>query len=71
VALPAVKAFDCIEAHLKGKKIRIHAGARGAGSFAIQYAEPPGMHVDASVSEAKSQLAKGLGAEMAVGQHLA
>ncbi len=38
VALTTVQAFDKVEGGLKGKKVLVHAGAGGVGSFAIQYA---------------------------------
>jgi alcohol dehydrogenase len=55
VALTTVQAFDKLSAilPLDGKKVLVHAGAGGVGSFAIQYAKTLGMRV---VSHGKGRL---------------
>jgi len=51
----------------KGKKILIHAGAGGVGSFAIQYAKNVlGMHVATTASKEKIEIVKELGADLVI-----
>jgi len=51
----------------KGKKILIHAGAGGVGSFAIQYAKNVlGMHVATTASKEKNEIVKELGADLVI-----
>eukprot|EP00439_Symbiodinium_sp_Y106_P047625 s207_g6.t1 len=51
----------------KGKKILIHAGAGGVGSFAIQYCKNVlGMHVATTASATKEELVKSLGADQVI-----
>ena len=48
----------------KGKKILVHAGGGGVGSFTIQYCKNVlGMYVATTASASKSDLVKGLGAD--------
>ncbi|CAJ1963795.1 unnamed protein product [Cylindrotheca closterium] len=51
----------------KDKKILIHAGAGGVGSFAIQYAKKVlGMHVATTASKEKKEIVKDLGADVVI-----
>jgi len=51
----------------KGKKILIHAGAGGVGTFAIQYAKKVlGMHVATTASKEKTAIVKDLGADVVI-----
>ncbi|MFF5436542.1 NADP-dependent oxidoreductase [Streptomyces achromogenes] len=49
-----------------GQKVLIHAGAGGLGSVAVQLAKALGAHVATTVSTAKVDLAKDLGADVVV-----
>ncbi|MFJ7767522.1 NADP-dependent oxidoreductase [Streptomyces sp. NPDC097107] len=49
-----------------GRKVLIHAGAGGLGSIAVQLAKALGAHVATTVSTAKVDLAKELGADVVV-----
>ncbi|MFC8621704.1 NADP-dependent oxidoreductase [Streptomyces anulatus] len=66
VALTAWQAL--VEgAHVRpGQKVLIHAGAGGLGSIAVQLAKALGAHVATTVSTAKVDLARDLGADIVV-----
>ncbi|MBG0563883.1 NADP-dependent oxidoreductase [Actinoplanes aureus] len=49
-----------------GQKVLIHAGAGGVGTIAIQLAKHLGAHVTTTASSAKTDLVKGLGADVVV-----
>ncbi|MGW2786408.1 NADP-dependent oxidoreductase [Streptomyces populi] len=49
-----------------GQKLLVHAGAGGLGSFAVQLAKALGAHVATTVSTAKVDLVKDLGADVVV-----
>ncbi|MFF4590557.1 NADP-dependent oxidoreductase [Streptomyces sp. NPDC001388] len=49
-----------------GQKVLVHAGAGGLGSIAVQLAKALGAHVATTVSTAKVDLAKDLGADVVV-----
>ncbi|GAA4475181.1 NADP-dependent oxidoreductase [Phytohabitans houttuyneae] len=49
-----------------GQKVLIHAGAGGVGTIAIQLAKHLGAHVATTASSAKTDLVKGLGADVVV-----
>lgn len=49
-----------------GQKVLVHAGAGGLGSIAVQLAKALGAHVATTVSTAKVDLVKGLGADVVV-----
>ena len=51
---------------LAGKKILVHAGGGGVGSFAIAYCKNLGMTVATTVSAAKADLATQLGADIVI-----
>ncbi len=66
VALTAWQALVDV-AHLRtGQKVLIHAGAGGVGSIAIQLAKHLGATVAATASAGKTDLVKGLGADVVV-----
>lgn len=48
------------------KKILVHAGAGGVGSFAIQFGKLKGMHVATTASAPKANLLKELGADLVI-----
>lgn len=63
VGLTCLRAFSKIQAPLRGKKILIHAGAGGLGSFAIQWAKNVlGMFVATTCSERNIERVKEIGA---------
>jgi len=65
VSLTAMQALDKIKGDTKGKKILIHAGAGGVGSFAIQYAKHVlGMYVATTASEGNEHFVSELGADL-------
>lgn len=69
VSLTAVQALENIK-NSKGKKILIHAGAGGVGSFVIQYAKHVlGMYVATTASAAKRQFLEKLGADLVIDYH--
>jgi alcohol dehydrogenase len=66
VSLTSVQALGRIH-EPKGKKILIHAGAGGVGTFAIQYAKNVlGMYVATTASSPKTELLKSLGADLVI-----
>ncbi len=66
VALTAVQKLQKIPSP-RGKKILIHAGAGGVGSFAIQYAKNVlGMFVATTASSPKADFLKSLGADLVI-----
>lgn len=67
--LVALTAWQALveRAHVQpGQKVFIHAGAGGLGSIAVQLAKALGAHVATTVSTAKVDLAKDLGADVVV-----
>lgn len=67
VSLTAMQALDNVKGDTKGKKILIHAGAGGVGSFAIQYAKHVlGMYVATTASAANKHFVSELGADLVV-----
>ncbi|MFE9857452.1 NADP-dependent oxidoreductase [Streptomyces sp. NPDC005780] len=67
--LVALTAWQALveRAHVQpGQKVLIHAGAGGLGSVAVQLAKALGAHVATTVSTAKVDLAKDLGADVVV-----
>ena len=59
VSLTAMQALDNVKGETRGKKILIHAGAGGVGSFAIQYAKHVlGMHVSTTASVANEHFVR-------------
>eukprot|EP00522_Entomoneis_paludosa_P009668 CAMPEP_0172449348 /NCGR_PEP_ID=MMETSP1065-20121228/8082_1 /TAXON_ID=265537 /ORGANISM="Amphiprora paludosa, Strain CCMP125" /LENGTH=337 /DNA_ID=CAMNT_0013201009 /DNA_START=25 /DNA_END=1038 /DNA_ORIENTATION=- len=63
VGLTSICALNKIE-NPNGKRILIHAGAGGVGSFAIQYAKRVlGMYVISTASEGKTEKLKSLGCD--------
>ncbi|RFC78271.1 NADP-dependent oxidoreductase [Streptomyces sp. AcE210] len=67
--LVALTAWQALveRAHVQpGQKVLIHAGAGGLGSIAVQLAKALGAHVATTVSTAKVDLAKDLGADVVV-----
>jgi NADPH:quinone reductase-like Zn-dependent oxidoreductase len=67
--LVALTAWQALveRAHVQpGQKVLIHAGAGGLGSNAVQLAKALGAHVATTVSTAKVDLAKDLGADVVV-----
>ncbi|MFK8906395.1 NADP-dependent oxidoreductase [Streptomyces sp. YS-3] len=67
--LVALTAWQALveRAHVQpGQKVLIHAGAGGLGSIAVQLAKALGAHVATTVSTAKIDLAKDLGADIVV-----
>ncbi|MET9594499.1 NADP-dependent oxidoreductase [Streptomyces sp. NPDC006516] len=67
--LVALTAWQALveRAHVQpGQKVLIHAGAGGLGSIAVQLAKALGAHVATTVSTAKADLAKELGADVVV-----
>ncbi|MDQ0845620.1 NADP-dependent oxidoreductase [Streptomyces sp. V1I6] len=67
--LVALTAWQALveRAHVQpGQKVLIHAGAGGLGSIAVQLAKAHGAHVATTVSTAKVDLAKDLGADVVV-----
>lgn len=67
--LVALTAWQALveRAHVQpGQKVLIHAGAGGLGSIAVQLAKALGAHVATTVSTAKVDLAKDLGADIVV-----
>lgn len=70
VSLTAVQALENMKDNSRGKKILIHAGAGGVGSFGIQYAKHVlGMHVATTASAAKRQFLERLGADLVIDYH--
>jgi alcohol dehydrogenase len=66
VSLTAVTALEKIE-EPQGKRILIHAGSGGVGTFAIQYAKHVlGMYVATTASRPKEEFLKSLGADLVV-----
>ena len=68
VCLTVIQSLNKIDAHTtKGKKILIHAGAGGVGSFAIQYAKHVlGMYVATTASKEKTNFVQRLGADFVI-----
>ncbi|WP_031092467.1 NADP-dependent oxidoreductase [Streptomyces sp. NRRL S-15] len=67
--LVALTAWQALveRAHVQpGQKVLIHAGAGGLGSIAVQLAKALGAHVATTVSTAKVDLVKDLGADIVV-----
>lgn len=67
--LAALTAWQCLEPRmpLAGKRVLVHAGSGGVGSFAIQIAKAQGAHVTATCSGANVELVtRTLGADRAV-----
>ncbi|MEU1484206.1 NADP-dependent oxidoreductase [Streptomyces sp. NPDC005752] len=67
--LVALTAWQALveRAHVQpGQKVLIHAGTGGLGSIAVQLAKALGAHVATTVSTAKVDLAKDLGADVVV-----
>ncbi|MET7270957.1 NADP-dependent oxidoreductase [Streptomyces flaveolus] len=67
--LVALTAWQALveRAHVQpGEKVLVHAGAGGLGSIAVQLAKALGAHVATTVSTAKVDLAKDLGADVVV-----
>jgi NADPH:quinone reductase-like Zn-dependent oxidoreductase len=67
--LVALTAWQALveRAHVQpGQKVLVHAGAGGLGSIAVQLAKALGAHVATTVSTAKVDLAKDLGADVVV-----
>lgn len=50
----------------KGKKLLVHAGAGGVGSFAIQWGKLLGMYVATTASAQKADILKELGADLVI-----
>jgi len=66
VSLTVVQSLKKVK-EPKGKKILIHAGAGGVGTFAIQYAKNVlGMHVATTASKEKTEIVKALGADLVI-----
>ena len=66
VGLTAWQALVEIGKLKKGRKVLIHAGSGGVGTFAIQLAKHLGATVATTVSTAKVELVKGLGADVVI-----
>lgn len=69
VPLAGLTAWQCLVDAMnvqEGRRILIHAGAGGVGSFAIQFAKYLGAHVTATASESKHTLLRELGAESCI-----
>jgi NADPH:quinone reductase-like Zn-dependent oxidoreductase len=67
--LVALTAWQALveRAHVQpGHKVLVHAGADGLGSIAVQLAKALGAHVATTVSTAKVDLAKDLGADVVI-----
>ncbi|MET7325434.1 NADP-dependent oxidoreductase [Streptomyces sp. NPDC005549] len=67
--LVALTAWQALveRAHVRpGQRVLVHAGAGGLGSVAVQLAKALGAHVATTVSTAKADLAKDLGADVVV-----
>mmetsp|Transcript_24072 Transcript_24072/g.45434 ORF Transcript_24072/g.45434 Transcript_24072/m.45434 type:complete len:398 (+) Transcript_24072:46-1239(+) len=61
---PVLRVWQRSGESSKGKKILVHAGAGGVGSFALQYCKNVlGMYVATTASPAKEELVKSLGAD--------
>lgn len=66
VSLTVIQSLDRLK-DTKGKKILIHAGAGGVGSFGIQYAKHVlGMEVATTASKEKAETLKALGADVVI-----
>lgn len=64
---PVLQAWKDAGTSSKGKKILIHAGAGGVGSFAIQYCKNVlGMEVATTASASKAEFVRGLGADTVI-----
>lgn len=67
VALTTIQAFNKVEGGLNGKRVLIHAGAGGVGSFAIQYAKSKGaIEVATTCSGKKTEFVRSLGADVVI-----
>ena len=67
VSLTTFKILSKLSSPTKGKKILIHAGAGGVGTFAIQYAKHVlGMYVATTASKEKTNLLQSLGADLVI-----
>lgn len=66
VALTAWQALVERARMQPGQKVLVHAGAGGLGSIAVQLAKALGAHVATTVSTAKVDLARGLGADVVI-----
>lgn len=71
VALTVVQGLgNAIQEDARGKKILVHAGAGGVGSFAIQYAKHVlGMYVATTASAGKADFLKSIGADEVIDYH--
>ena len=67
VSLTVMQSLNKLKSTTKGKKILIHAGAGGVGTFAIQYAKYVlGMYVATTASKEKAEFLKSLGADLVI-----
>ncbi len=66
VALTAWQALVDVADLRPGQKVLVHAGAGGVGSIAVQLAKHLGASVAATASAGKTDLVKGLGADVVV-----
>jgi alcohol dehydrogenase len=67
ISLTTMQAFSKLTSHTEGKKILIHAGAGGVGTFAIQYAKKVlHMYVATTASIEKAHFLKQLGADLVI-----
>ena len=67
IAMTAVRGLDNLRGGTKGKRILIHAGAGGVGSFAVQWCSKVlGMKVTSTSSAKNSAFLKELGAHEAI-----
>lgn len=70
VGITVLQSFARIRDNLDGKKVLIHAGAGGVGSFACQYAAKLlGMQVAVTASASKAEFLKSIGADIVVDYH--
>jgi len=67
VSLTVIQSLEKLRAPTRGKKILIHAGAGGVGTFGIQYAKHVlGMYVATTASKEKAPFLKNLGADLVI-----
>ena len=63
VGLTCLQGLGDLAGLAPGRKVLVHAGAGGVGTFAIQYARHLGAHVATTASAAKHELLRDLGAD--------
>src|SRR4029079_10876026 len=65
VGLTTLQGFAKVGARA-GQRILIHAGGRGIGTFAVQYAKHIGLHVTTTTSAKNADFVKSLGADRVI-----